>query len=193
MYDTSMTKINFTDRASIGSVRKTVDGYLVAHSRALRTGIQEYLPSELGLVGDGVVRVNRSEESVFSKDSLKSLAQAPVTVGHPAEMITADNWKDYAVGELGSDIMRDGEWIVVSPMVKDAAAVAAVEAGTAQLSAGYVAEMNPAPEGADYEFEMGPPIYNHLAIVDEARAGKEARIGEKLRQRLKTPQRRLKN
>ena len=173
-----MTQIKFTDKASIGSVKKTVDGYIVAQSRALRTGIQEYHASELGLIGDNIVRVMRPEESVFAKDSLKSLSQAPITINHPDELVTPDNWKDYAVGELGADIMRDGEWIVVSPMIKDANAIKAVEGGKVELSAGYVADMMPAPDNAEYDFVMGPPTYNHIAIVDQARAGREARIGD---------------
>jgi uncharacterized protein len=172
-----MTEYKFTDKAAIGSVKKTVDGYIVAQSRALRSGIQEYHASEFGILGNHTVKVYRPPESVFSKDSLKSLAQAPITIEHPAELVSPENWKDLAVGELGADIMRDGEWIVVSPMIKDAGAIAAIEGGKVELSAGYVADMMPS-DNPEYDFVMGPPRYNHLAIVDKARAGSKARIGD---------------
>jgi hypothetical protein len=173
-----MTQIKFTDRANIGQVKRTQEGYLSAIARSLRTGIQEYHASELGLMGDNIVRVMRPDESVFSKDSLASAVHIPVTLGHPPELVTADNWKDYAIGEVGSDVMRDGENIAFSLMVKDKDGLAAYESGTREISMGYVADMRPAPDGADYDFIMGPPKYNHLAIVDNARAGSQARIGD---------------
>jgi hypothetical protein len=173
-----MTHIKFTDRANIGTVKTTQEGYLSAIARSLRTGIQEYHASELGLMGDCIVKVMRPPESVFSKDSLASAVHIPVTLGHPPELVTADNWKDYAIGEVGSDVMRDGENIAFSLMVKDKDGLAAYEAGAREISMGYVADMSPAPDGADYDFIMGPPKYNHLAIVDKARAGSQARIGD---------------
>ena len=170
--------MKFTDKAHVGKVKKTADGYLSANAKALRTGIQEYLASELGMVGDHIVKVMRPPESVFSKDSLSSAVHIPVTLGHPEELVTSDNWKDYAIGEVGSDVMRDGEYASFSLMVKDKAGLAAYDAGTREISMGYVADMMPAPDDADYDFIMGPPKYNHLALVDKARAGSEARIGD---------------
>lgn len=38
----------FTDRITVGSTRRTADGYLVADAKVARTGVQEYLGSELG-------------------------------------------------------------------------------------------------------------------------------------------------
>jgi hypothetical protein len=170
--------IKFNDRASIGTVKTTKDGYLSAIARSLRIGIQEYHSSELGLIGDRIVKVMRPPESVFSKDSLASAVHIPVTLGHPPELVTADNWKEYAIGEVGSDVIRDGENIAFSLMVKDKDGLKAYEGGTREISMGYVADMQPAPDGADYDFIMGPPKYNHLAIVDKARAGSQARIGD---------------
>jgi hypothetical protein len=170
--------IKFTDRANIGTVKTTQEGYLSAIARSLRTGIQEYHASELGLMGDRIVKVMRPPESVFSKDSLASAVHIPVTLGHPPELVTKENWKDYAIGEVGSDVMRDGENIAFSLMVKDKDGLAAYEAGAREISMGYVADMSPAPDGAEYDFIMGPPKYNHLAIVDKARAGSQARIGD---------------
>lgn len=93
-----------TDRATIAGVRETRDGYLVAEARIARTGVQNYTASELGLKdrkpGD-VIRVYRPEEEVFAADAMAGLAHRPITIDHPSEMVTADNWRKHAVGSVG--------------------------------------------------------------------------------------------
>lgn len=170
--------IKFQDKAAIGNVRDTKDGYLVAVSRIARTGIQEYRASELGFIGDHILRVNRAEDQVFSKDAMTSLAHAPVTVGHPAEMVDADSWGDLAVGEVGNEVMRDGEWLSVPLIVKDAAGIKAARTTHKEISMGYTANLVDAPDGADYDLDMQDISFNHLALVPKGRAGSEARIGD---------------
>ena len=176
--------MNFPDNASIGTVKRTQEGYLVTQARALRTGVQEYMAWEFGdtALHDGfgngdVVRVYRPEVSVFSKDSLKSAIHVPVTVDHPPVMVDSENYNEYAVGEVSTDVMRDGEMVAFNIMVKDKRGLDAIDSGKVQLSAGYTADMNRV-EHKDYDYVMGPPTYNHIAIVDNARAGNEARIGD---------------
>lgn len=169
--------IKFTDKAQIGK-RSTKDGYLVAMSKVARTGVQDYLASELGMIGDHIVRVNRPESEVFAKDAMASLTHAPVTINHPAEMVDADNWKDLAVGEVGEGVLRDGEWLAVPLIVKDAKGIEAAGSTHQEISMGYTAELKDAPAGADYDLEMTNIRFNHLALVPEGRAGAEARIGD---------------
>lgn len=165
----------FQDRAVIGTTKKTADGYLVATSRVARTGVQEYMADELGLPGGGRVKINRPESEVFHKDSLQSLSRVPVTLGHPDVPVTAENWKDLAIGEVGDNVMRDGDWLVVQPMLKDAAAMSSDWRG---LSMGYTAELRDSPEGSDYDYDMVNIRHNHLALCALGRAGAEARIGD---------------
>ena len=61
--------IRFADRVSVGDIKETAEGYLVATARVARTGVQQYLASELGDVAaaagfkpNDVVRVLRSEK-----------------------------------------------------------------------------------------------------------------------------------
>lgn len=169
--------MKFTDKAPIGNIEKNSDGYLITRAKALRTGVQDYLPSELGLIGDGVVRVYRPPESVFNKDSLKSAIHIPVTVDHPNVMVDSDNYNEYAVGEVSTDVLRDGEMVAFSIVVKDKRGIEAIDGGKVEISMGYVADME-SVDHPDYDFIMGPPKYNHLAIVDKARAGHQARIGD---------------
>lgn len=169
--------MKFTDRANIGKVKRTSEGYLTTQARALRTGVQDYHASELGLMGNHIVRVYRPEESVRDAESLASLSHAPITIGHPDEDVTSENWRELSVGEVSTAAAWDGDFISLPLILKDSSAIKAVEDGMAELSAGYTADMTPA-EHDDYDFVMGPPKYNHLAIVDKARAGSEARIGD---------------
>ncbi len=179
--------MKFTDAAQTGQVKRTSEGYLVANAKAMRTGVQVYLADELGLDGGGTVRVYRPEDSVKDAASLQSMSHAPVTLGHPEEDVNSENWKDLSVGEVSTSASWDGNFISLPLILKDKAAIEAVENGTSELSAGYVAEMIKV-DHADYDYVMGPPKYNHLAIVDEARAGHEARIGDGAKQWGAAPQ-----
>jgi len=170
--------MKFTDRAPIGTVKTTSEGFVTAIARAVRTGVQDYRASELGLLGNHIVKVMRPESEVFSKDSLQSFSHAPVTIDHPKELVDADNWKALAVGEVSSDVLRDGEFLAVPLILKDAAAIKAVNSGKRELSAGYTADMIEAPKDSGYDFIQTNIRINHLALVDSARAGHQARIGD---------------
>src|SRR5690606_3963092 len=97
-----MAMLRFTDAVTLdGSVNLTDRG-LIALAKAARTGIQEYLGSEVGKPGVPVVRVYRPADEVFSADALASYSHAPITIDHPPEMVTPDNIKQYEVGEVST-------------------------------------------------------------------------------------------
>lgn len=177
--------MKFLDRASVGSVKETKEGYLVATARVARTGVQEYLARELGDIAikfgfkpDDVVRVYRHPDEVFHKDSLASITRIPVTIGHPEEDVTADNWSKLSVGEIGDAYTIESEWIVVNPMIKDAKGVKAAQTTHQEVSMGYSAEIIKARDGLDADFEVSKIRYNHTGLVEKARAGDKARIGD---------------
>ncbi|WP_430439076.1 DUF2213 domain-containing protein [Shinella sp.] len=174
--------MNFTDAVAVSGTRRTTDGYLVAEARSVRTGIQLYAGHEVGKPEMKVVRVYRPADQVFAADSLQSFTHAPVTMDHPAEAVTADNWKQLAVGEVSTAAKKDGEWVHLPLILKDAAAIQAVETGKRELSAGYTCELvwgdGVAPDGQAFDAQQSNIKINHLAIVDRARAGSKARIGD---------------
>lgn len=178
-----MPELQFSDEATLSGTRITADGYLVADVRCARTGIQQYRASDVGLPGDGMVNVYRPEAVVFDKASLATFAGKPVTINHPAEPVTAENWRALAVGDIGTEIARDGEYVRVPMKLMDAAAIKLVEAGTRQISMGYTTglsiEDGVAPDGTPYQaVQTGPIRINHLAIVAAARGGSNLRIGD---------------
>lgn len=171
--------VRLNDSANVSKAYVNDDGYLVAKVKIARSGIYQYSKRELGFMEDGIVNVYRPDDEVFHKDSLRSLAHAAVTVGHPDVAVTADNWSELAVGEVSTEVLRDGEWLTTSIIVKDSKAQ---RQSARELSAGYncniVAEDGVAPCGTKYQFKQTDIKFNHLAIVPQGRAGAEARIGD---------------
>lgn len=174
--------MNFVDTATISGTRLTADGYLVAEVRTARTGIQDYAGYEVGKPEMRVVKVYRPEEEVFNKDSLSSYAHRPVTNDHPTTAVTADNWASVAVGQIGDQVARDGDFVRVPLIVMDASAIRAVQSGKRELSAGYTCDLafepGITPDGQAYDAIQRDIKINHVAIVTNGRAGSEARIGD---------------
>lgn len=166
---------HFVDSVTISGTKRTSDGYLTTVAKSVRTGEQLYAGYEVGKPHIPVVRVMRPAEEVFSKDSLQSFSHAPVTLNHPTEAVTSDNWKELAVGEVSTAALPDGVWVSLPLILKDSAAIAAVESGKRELSAGYTCDLDWTGEDTA---TMRNIRINHLAIVDKARAGEQARIGD---------------
>lgn len=163
-------------------MRRTADGYLVAYPRVARTGIQEYSGDELGRSTKKVLRVYRPEDVVFDAESMRSYAHRPITNDHPKEVVTSVNWKRYAVGQIGDEVMRDGDCIRVPVMLMDAAAIKDIDNGKRELSLGYGMEIDwtpgIAPHGEAYDGVMTRITANHLAVVAAARGGSRLKIGD---------------
>jgi hypothetical protein len=177
-------KIQINDRVSyaVTSREYTDEGFLKVPGRVARVGIQEYLAGELGLPGNPsrIVRVMRPSEEVFNDTSLATYATSDVTVEHPPVMVDASTFKSVSVGVVVDKARVDGDFVVADLIVKDKAAIASIESGKVQLSAGYSAVYDDnVPEGADYEFIQRDIKINHVALVDRARAGHQARLFDK--------------
>ena len=172
------------------SLRETADGYMVATPRIARTGIQEYLGVEMGRPDLETVRVYRPEGEVFSRDALRSLAGKPITIEHPNEPVTAKNWKDLAVGHVGEDVIRDGEFIRVPLMLMDAHAIEEVKSGRAELSVGYSAVIQWADGvtmgGEKFNATQTAIRANHVALTHTARGGPKLRMGDNRRSTMAT-------
>lgn len=171
------------DRAEIAGTRITADGYMVADVRAARSGIQQYRGSEVGRPDLDVVNVWRPDEEVFKRDSLSSYAFKPVTIGHPPVSVTADNWRQLSVGNVGGEVARDGSHVRVSLLLMDGQAIGAVKDGLRELSMGYDVRLEfkdgETPDGQKYQAIQRDIRINHAALVERGRAGPTCRIGDK--------------
>ena len=171
-----------TDAVALGDVRVNDSGYLEAFAHTARTGIQQYLGSEMGRPDLGVVNVYRDAADVFSHASLHSFEKVPVTVDHPPGGVSAANWKQVAVGTTGEEVLRDGERLKIGLKIMDAAAIEAVRSGKRELSVGYQTEIvwgdGVAPDGTPYQARQTKIVADHIAIVSAGRAGSTCRIGD---------------
>lgn len=177
-------KCTVFDRAGYRITQReyTDEGFLKVPGRVARTGIQEYLARELGLDGDPmrVVRVYRPEEEVFADESLSTYDASAVTNNHPHGLVTAANYKGLTVGVVRGSGRRDGDFVVCDLIVKDRATIDDITSGKCELSAGYTAVYDDTPgvteDGDEYHYIQRDIRINHVAVVDRARAGANARF-----------------
>lgn len=174
--------IDSTVTEPLRGVQRTPEGYLVADAFTARTGTQKYLGSELGRPDIGIVTVYRPESEVFDNSSVQTFAHKPITVGHPRKLVDAESWARTAVGEVSTEAMRDGDRLRLQLIVKDADAIAGIEAGSCrQLSVGYTSDIlwedGVAPDGTRYQAKQTNIRANHVALVPRGRAG-NCQIGD---------------
>lgn len=174
--------VQLYDAIKLDGPRTVRDGYVVVDARVSRTGIQIYTGKELGDESRPMVRVYRPEEEVFKDEAMASFAHIPVTNDHPPVPVTSKNWKEFSVGITGDSVARDKGFVRVPMMLLDQDTIDQVNAGKKELSCGYSSNVEfvdgISPEGEPYDAIMRDIRGNHLAIVQNGRAGGDCRIGD---------------
>lgn len=163
------------DRGSLQKPKRTPHGFLRCDGIAARTGVLEYLNP------DGTTRRElRLPEDVFAPSALEGFEGAPLTDGHPQVPVTAENVKQYEVGNVTGPARRDGEHVAVSIVVKDPKVIAGLERGDTGLSVGYAVDLEETPgthpQYGRYDAIQRNIVINHLAARVSPRAGNAARI-----------------
>lgn len=174
----SVSGIALPFRLDTGTLRpptRLPDGRLRAEGYLTRTGVFEYREP------DGTTRREyRPPEEVHHADSLTSFALVPITNNHPTGLLDASNARKHAVGSTGELVRADGAFVAASLMFFDADTIRQVEAGKAQLSCGYTADLleqpGVTPDGERYDAIQRNIRGNHVAIVDVGRAGPDVRV-----------------
>ena len=161
------------DRSSF-KLSKTPEGFLTGDAIVTRTGVFTYMNA------DGSVRNElRHPDDVFNADSLATLKLKPVTDDHPPELVTADNASMYSIGTTGESIITDESNVAITFTVQRNDAINKIKNGKKELSLGYSLELveeNGVWDGVSYTHRQKNIRYNHLAIVQQARAGRMAKI-----------------
>ena len=153
---------------------KTPEGYLICTDAILaRTGKQTYQRCEVFAdAADDLteIEIDRKAEEVFSPMTLASFENKPITVEHPDENVTPNNYNDLSVGFV-RDVHKgnvDGQDVMLGTLViTDAKTIEEIENGEhTDLSCGYdcdiVDEANPQQRNI-----RG----NHVALCQQGRAG----------------------
>lgn len=163
------------------NMRETPEGFLVCIGVPIaRTGEMVYDKTEIPLDADsnGKIKVSRSDKEVFRPETIASFEGKPITITHPKEDVTPENWKDLAKGEIVNVRRGDGEFsdsLMADLLVKDKTAIALVKSGLREVSCGYDADWLQEESGVGWQEN----IYgNHLALVDQGRAGSSYAIND---------------
>lgn len=163
------------------NMHETPEGYLVCVGVSIgRTGEMTYGPGETPLeVGpDGVVLVTRDAKEVFRPETIASFEGKAITLAHPTEFVSPINWSVLTKGVLQNIRKGTGEQesdLVADLLITDAEAIAAVKAGLREVSSGYEAEYTQTGVGRGFQTNI---VGNHLALVDEGRAGSSYAIND---------------
>ncbi|MCK4521413.1 MAG: DUF2213 domain-containing protein [Nanoarchaeota archaeon] len=164
------------DRAVLrGKAEDTPEGYVRADAVVTRTGVLLYRNN------DGSIRRElRHPDHVFEAASLDSMKMIPITNGHPAtKIVNADTAKELQIGNTGENIRPDGKFVMASLVITDGQSVDDVKKGKSELSLGYYSDLvkeDGIYGGQKYDHVQTNIRYNHLAIVDRARAGAMAAL-----------------
>lgn len=155
------------------NMTKTPEGFLICHNVPIaRTGIYKYLASEIGMDGDSIVDVYREPEEVFDQRTLASFEGKAFTDTHPLVDVDTNNWSMLSKGEITNVRIGKGEnsdKIVADILVRDPIVINEIESGAKrEVSAGYTCEYVER-DGKVFQTKIRG---NHVALVQEGRAGK---------------------
>lgn len=160
---------------------ETGEGFLICRNVPIaRIGVQDYRGREIGMETDEVIQVNRPEEEVFSAAAMASFEGKPVTDDHPSEMVTPDNVALYEKGHAQNVRRGTGEfadYLIADLHIHDAELINAIKSGKRQISCGYECEYVETDSGIQQTKIRG----NHVAVVDEGRAGAKAAIMDSIK------------
>ncbi len=167
-----LSKVVRLDSIPLESTHFTPEGYLIDRPIVTSVGIFEYNNP------DGTVRRElRLPEEVFAEESLASYQGKPVIITHDAGYISKDNVQDENIGTILSKGYRDGDDVRAKIVIHNTDAMK--ECGLRELSLGYNLDIEETPgewNGQHYDAVQRNIRVNHLALVQEARAGDQARL-----------------
>lgn len=145
-----------------------------------RVGVFEY--PDVAMIDGRPRRELRLPEEVFNPESLNSFYAKPLILFHPPD---ATKSTQKVIGTAMSPGARNGDWVHVNLALHDPEVRAIIDGKNPQgvqidnLSAGYVCDYDETPgvwNGEPYDAIQRNIRYNHIALVETARAGPEARI-----------------
>lgn len=169
-----MNKDYRLDSIDLPKVSFTEEGYIKGEAIVTRTGVFKYINR------DGTERYElRHPDDVFDQKSLDTLKLIPITNNHPTSSVNSDTASSVMVGMTGETVKIHEDRILSTLTVTDKKTVDVIKNGRQELSLGY--KLNRVPEeglyeGQRYTHRQTDIRYNHLALVDTARAGRSARI-----------------
>ena len=144
------------------------DGFLICKNAILgKSGTQAYSGKELGLNDNSVILIHRPEDEVFRESSLETLHGKSLTLYHPDEDVTLENYKDLSKGVV-LNVRRDGNLIRGDIRITDKEVIDLITSKKMiELSLGYTTKLESLGENKMVQKEI---LYNHVALVPKGRA-----------------------
>lgn len=126
-------------------------------------------PLEVG--PDGTVVIVREAKEVFEPKTLASFEGKSITIQHPKDFVSPENWKELTHGVVQNVRKGSGSQendLVADFLITEKTAIGLVKNGLREVSCGYEAEYTQTGIGRGFQSNI---IGNHVALVDEGRAG----------------------
>ena len=156
------------------------NGYLVIKDNKIaKAGVFEYLGREISdsLPETEIYKVYRPWEEL--EKSAKDFEGMPVKLGH--EWVEPEK-RDLKVGAISGEVRLEEPYLIADIKIYDKDAIEEItNKGIVDLSPGYRAHYKQETgeyNGEKYEFKQEDIKYNHLAIVESGRSGKEVKIND---------------
>jgi len=162
----------------------TEEGFMILTNVPIcRIGSQIYHESETRVPpadGEEFVDIYRDPAEVFRTETINSANGKPFTNNHPpGGDVNVDNWDQLTKGFVLHPRRGEGElsdYMVGDIIVLDKLTQRDIDSGKRQISAGYSADEVVLEPGKGSVRNI---IYNHVALVDEARCGVGCTIQDK--------------
>lgn len=156
------------------------NGFLVIKDNKIaKAGVFDYLGREISdsLPETEIYKVYRPWEEL--EKSAKDFEGMPVKFGH--EWVQPEK-RDIKIGAVSGEVKLEEPYLIADIKIYDKGAIEEItNKGIVDLSPGYRAHYKQESgeyNGEKYEFKQEDIKYNHLAIVENGRSGKEVRIND---------------
>lgn len=160
------------------------NGYLVIKDNKIaKAGVFDYLGREISdsLPETEIYKVYRPWEEL--EKSAKDFEGMPVKFGH--EWVEPEK-RDVKIGAVSGEVKLEEPYLIADIKIYDKDAIEEItNKGIVDLSPGYRAYYKKEAgeyNGEQYDFMQQDIKYNHLAIVENGRSGKEVRIADEMPQ-----------
>ena len=161
-------------------ISETPEGYLLCESVPItRAGELIYDPSETPITpGDFNTIIEKSREEIARPETMASFEGKPITIHHPHDFVTPENWKSLTVGVVRNvrlSKLADGtDALVADLLITDAKAIERVKnKELREVSCGYEATYVEIAPGRGRQEDI---IGNHVALVVSGRCGPDCAI-----------------
>jgi len=164
------TKVDISKNKSL-----TPEGFLICRNVPIaRTGDQTYYEGEVPITADsrGAIIITRDAEDVFNADAIASFEGKPITMHHPEDAVTPDNWSELSKGHAqnvrrGSGLEADS--LYADLLIMEKSTIDSVMKGDIkEISCGYDADYVETAAGRGKQMNIRG---NHIALVDRGRCG----------------------